>query len=126
MGKIILIVLVALGVGLYFPESRAVMVEHSRPLLDPFHRWVTHQELGRIVDDLEQMRGVGDGLPTRAEAFEAWMERRYQQASSRVDSWGTPYRLEVHADSFYVVSAGPDQEFGTDGDLRRSGRTPVR
>lgn len=121
MGRLILILLVALGLGLTFPESREVILEHAQPLIDPGRRWMTSQELGQIVADLEVHQETRDGLPLARGAFDEWMDGRYQQESSREDAWGTRYRLELRGESFRVIAAGPDGEFGTDDDMWREG-----
>lgn len=126
MWKILLVLLVGLGVALYVPESRAVVVEHARPLINPFHQWRTEQEMSQIVNDLESQRGLTGELPRGDDDFGAWLVQRYPQEDSRMDAWGQRYRLEVQRDSFHVVSAGPDGQFGTDRDLRLGGVNPGR
>lgn len=121
MGRLLLILIIALALGLTFPQSREVMVEYAQPAMNPAYRWMTAQELNQIVDDLELHQETRGDLPLARGAFDEWMDRRYQRESSRHDSWGTRYRLEVHGDSFRVVSAGPDGEFGTADDLWRQG-----
>jgi hypothetical protein len=121
MGKLILAFLLALGLGLTFPESRAVMVEYARPLLNPAYHWMTVQEMNQIVDDLQFHQETRGDLPSGRGQFDEWMNRRYPQAASRHDAWGTRYRLEVRGDVFRVISAGPDGEFGTDDDIVREG-----
>lgn len=121
MGKVLLFLLVALGAALYFPESRAVVVDTTRPALNPWHRWMTHQQLDQIVDDLRTMDASQGRLPTGRGEFEAWLANRYPQESSRVDGWGTPYQLEVVGSMIRVISAGSDREFGTEEDLVREG-----
>lgn len=34
------------------------------------------------------------------------------------DPWGTEYKLEKKGTKYYVVSAGPDMQFGTEDDIR--------
>lgn len=112
-------ILVALGVGLYFPQSREVILERARPLLVPAYRWMTSQEMVQIVDDLEVLQGSAGALPVQAGEFDQWLERRYPQENSRRDAWGTRYRLEATATGFRVRSAGPDEVFETEDDLIR-------
>ncbi len=121
MGKVLVVLLIALGAALYFPESREVVVETTQPVLNPWHRWMTQQEMERIVDDLETVDASQGRLPSGTGEFDAWMDDRYPSESSRMDGWGTRYRLEVVGSTFRVISAGPDQEFGTDGDIVREG-----
>lgn len=121
MGKLILAVILAIALGLSFPESRAVMVEKAQPLLNPAYRWLTVQELNQVVEDLEFHQESWGDLPLGRGEFDGWMDRRYPQESSREDAWGTRYRLQVRGDGFRVESAGPDGEFGTDDDIWREG-----
>ena len=119
MGKLFLVLIVALGLGLSFPESRDVIVEHTRPLMNPASRWHTVQELSLMVEDLELHQETRGDLPRGRGEFDAWLDRRYPRESSRHDAWGTRYRLEIQGDSFRVVSAGPDETFSTDDDIWR-------
>lgn len=120
MGKIFLVLIVALGAGLYFPQSREAILDAASPLATPAYRWMTNQELRTIVEDLERRVGASE-FPTRPGEFDAWLDSRYPQESSRMDAWGTRYQLEVTGFNFRVISAGPDREFGTDDDLVAEG-----
>lgn len=120
IGKVLLALLILLGAGLYFPESREVLVERSRPLLNPGYRWMTAQQMERILLDLENHEGTRGELPSGLGEFDDWLDQRYPQESSREDAWGTRYRLDVGMDELRVISAGPDGEFGTESDLIRS------
>jgi hypothetical protein len=86
---------------------------------------MTNQELRRIAEDLDVLQGSRGELPTRRGEFDAWMDRRYPQEESRLDAWGTRYRLEVFSSRYQVVSAGPDRSFRTDDDLVREGARDV-
>ncbi len=121
MGKIFLFVIVLLGAGLYFEETREVIVDVVEPATHPWHRWMTGQELSRIVTDLEAHERSEGTLPTRPDEFQDWLEERYPQESSRVDGWGNAYHLEVAGSTFQVISPGPDGELGTEDDLVREG-----
>ncbi len=120
-GKFFLLLLVGMAAALYFPQSRAYITPYLKPLTNPAYRWMANQEMNQIVEDLrrhEQTRGV---FPSRHPEFEAWLRERYPQERSRVDPWGTGYRLEPRGETFRVISAGPDGEFGTEDDLFREG-----
>jgi hypothetical protein len=121
MGRILLLLILAFALGLTFPTSRAVIVEHSRPLLNPAYAWMTGQQMTQIVSDLELHQDSRGPLPLGRREFDEWLERRYPQESTRRDAWGTRFRLELIGDRFLVVSAGPDKEFGTDDDIVRQG-----
>ena len=129
MGRILLLLVVALGLALAFPSSREVVLERARPLMNPALTWVTVQEMNQIVDDLQFHEETRGPLPLARGEFDQWMDQRYPQPRSREDTWGTRYRLELTPEGFAVVSAGPDGEFGTEDDIRRTGtraRNPRR
>jgi hypothetical protein len=121
MTKIFLLLLLGLVAALYFPQSREVLVDYSRPLANPAYRWMTTQELNQIVEDLNVHQESRGRLPAGRGEFDVWMDRHYQQERSRMDAWGTRYRLEVRGDRYLVISAGPDGLFGTEDDLTREG-----
>lgn len=121
MGRLLLLLVVALGVALYLPDSRAFLVERASPLANPAYRWMSHQQMNQIVEDLELHLGSGGRLPLARGEFDAWLDRRYRQDRSRRDAWGTRYELRSRGDRFEVLSAGPDRTFGTDDDLVREG-----
>ncbi|TVP42273.1 MAG: hypothetical protein EA350_16635 [Gemmatimonadales bacterium] len=121
MGRILLLLLVAFGIALYVPESRAAIAEAAQPLANPAYRWMSHQQMTQIVDDLEISLGTGARLPVARGEFDGWLDRRYRQARSREDAWGTRYQLRVRGNAFEVMSAGPDGIFGTEDDLLRTG-----
>ena len=61
--KAIFLFLIALGAALYFPQSRAVVVDLASPVLTPVLRWSTRGEMERIVGDLETEDQTGRALP---------------------------------------------------------------
>jgi hypothetical protein len=125
VGRLLIVLLIVLGAGLYFPQTREWIFERASPLLTPAYVWMTNQELGQIAADLSVLQGSRTDLPTRRGEFDAWMDRRYPGEKSRVDAWGTRYRLEVLSSRFRVISAGPDRTFGTDDDLSREAPSDV-
>lgn len=127
MGRFFLLLVVALGVGLYFAESRARILDVAGPMANPAYRWMSHQQMTQIVSDLEVVLGTGVRLPLARGEFDDWLDQRYRQLRSREDAWGTRYQLQSRGESFDVISAGPDREFRTDDDLVRTGSAvPVR
>ena len=121
MGRILILLVVAFGLGLAYPASREIIVERAGPFMKPALTWVTVQQLNQIVDDLQFEEETRGRLPLGRGEFDQWMDRRYPQARSREDSWGTRYRLELAPEGLAVVSAGPDGQFGTEDDIRRTG-----
>ncbi|MEX0856106.1 MAG: hypothetical protein WD056_00925 [Gemmatimonadota bacterium] len=122
MGRVMILLLLALGVGLYFQQSRAVIFDTAQPLLRPAYVWMTNQELRQIVSDLETHQESRGGLPTDRGEFDLWLDGRYPQETSRIDAWGNRYRLTVTTSLFRVSSAGPDGTFDTTDDLIREGQ----
>lgn len=120
MTKVILALLLALGVALYFPESRAVVAEYTIPLLNPVFRWQTADEMDQIVRDLRTYEQENyDQLPDRRQ-WPEYLERNYQGGDA-TDSWGSPYHFMIQRDSFLIISYGPDKIYGTDDDIRTGG-----
>lgn len=48
MGKVLIMLLLALGVGLYFSCPHEVILGYAEPLLTPVRRWTTSQEPSRF------------------------------------------------------------------------------
>ena len=116
--KIFLLLALALGVALYIPESRARIWEVVKPVTYPFLGWITQGELDRIATDLVDYEDKYFKFP-EAREFDEWMDERYADPNLTRDAWNTPYRLRAGSrTTYYVISAGPDQEFGTDDDLQ--------
>lgn len=120
--KLVFLLLIALGAALYFPESRAVVVDASEPVLNPVLRWSTQGEMRRIARDLETQSETGRGFPRDEEEFAEWLDDNYQGITSKTDPWGNSYALRLWPDSFGVVSPGPDGEQVTSDDVVVTGR----
>jgi hypothetical protein len=121
MGRILIVLALVLGAGFYFPESRARILDTIAPMANPAYRWMSHQQMNQIVEDLELRIQSGGSLPTARGEFDAWLDRRYPQQRSRQDAWGSRYQMRVQGDRFQILSAGPDGVFGTEDDLAREG-----
>jgi hypothetical protein len=119
VGKLILILVLLFGAGMYFPQTRPVLLDLLNPLLRPVFIWQTKSELDKIVRELSTMDREGRRLPQPGEEFHRWMERNFQGGSFQ-DSWGASYTLKVWLDSLAVVSSGPDMELGTPDDIVRT------
>ena len=93
------------------------------PLLDVANVTATQVEVSSIVKVIE-LDSLEGGLPDASpEAFAAYLRKSLSRKASSQrdlsqDAWGTPYRLKTGAQGFLVVSAGPDQMFGTKDDIR--------
>lgn len=125
MGRLLLLLLLLLALGLTFEPSRTAILEFTEPAreaaINPFRKWVTNKELQQVVVDLERHEDMRGSLPAGRGQFDAWLDDRYQQESSRQDAWGTRYTLQVQGDRVIVISAGPDGTFGNEDDLRQEG-----
>ncbi len=121
IGRLLLVLVLVLGVGLYLPESRAMLGEWVRPLTVPAYRWMTAQELKQIAIDFEIYLGGRGFEPIGRGEFDVWLDDRYPQARSRVDSWDTRYTVEVTRSGFTVRSAGPDRTPDTPDDILAEG-----
>ena len=116
MGKLILLIILGLAAGMYFPDTRAVLLEKGEPVLRPVFVWSAEREIEEIIRGLQQTENVARRLPERRE-WVTWIEARYAGDASR-DPWGNVYQLEVQEDSFAVISHGPDREMKTGDDIR--------
>ena len=116
MGKLILLVIIGLGVGMYFPDSRAVLMEKGEPVLRPMLVWNTQREIEKIVLQVQQNEQIDLRLPSRSE-WVRWVGDHFSEDGSR-DAWGNFYQYEIQEDSFAVVSAGPDLLGKTEDDIR--------
>lgn len=127
MSKFLILLLVALGVALYFPRSRAWLSERARPVVNPVLRTATLSEMDKIVGDLHTHARENLGVYPETRVFQTWLDATYAGDGGR-DSWGTPYQLEdLRRDRrMQVRSWGPDRERATEDDIlvefRREGR----
>ena len=116
MGKLILFIILGLAAGMYFPDSRAVLLEKGEPVLRPVFIWSTDREIEEIIRGLQQMENVERRLPERRE-WVTWIETHYTGDASR-DPWGNVYLFELQEDSFAVISHGPDRVMKTGDEIR--------
>jgi hypothetical protein len=116
MGKLFLIAILGLAAALYFPDSRATVLEKAEPVLRPMLVWNAQREIEEIIRGLQQMENVERRLPESRE-WEKWLDERYTGNAAR-DAWGSLYQYEVTNDSLAVASNGPDRELKTEDDIR--------
>lgn len=119
MGRLILLLLLALALGLTFDESRAVILDRAEPLLAPVFRWQTGHEMEEIARGLQTVERENHGRLPDERDWRGWLERNYH-GEAALDSWGSPYYYQVRSDSFFIVSPGPDRVYRTQDDLFRS------
>jgi hypothetical protein len=114
--RIFIVLIVALAVGLYFPGSRAVIVEYSSPIVNPYLRMQTESEMQDIADELKSyQRENFEQLPTER-VFEDWMAPRFPDNGS-LDGWGNPYEYRLERTRLVLVSWGPDGERDSADDI---------
>lgn len=112
-GKLFMLLLVALGVAMAVPSSRARLVEEATPVLDEFKIRLVPRRLEVMADQLEARIGRGESFPAN---FDGWLRRSYSGVPE--DPWGQTYWLQVGRRTFTVGSNGPDGEAGTEDDIR--------
>ena len=116
MGKLFLVLLLALGVALYVPSSRAVIFEKAKPVIDPYLVMATRSEMEKVMQDLLLHERDNFGrLPDRRD-FDDWMDRKYTGGAS-LDSWGTHYEYSFTRDSIFLRSFGPDRTRASEDDI---------
>lgn len=121
MTRLILLIILGFVAAMYFEDSRLFILDKAEPVLTPVFVWQTKGELDRVIRDLKSYESANfDRLPGRRE-WTGWLEGQYHGGEAMEDSWGSVYMLEQQRDSFYVVSFGPDREYGTGDDIRRGG-----
>jgi hypothetical protein len=123
LGKLILFLLLALGAGLYFPQTRPVLIDTFEPILNPILTWQTRGEMAQITRELQMINREGQALPEPGEEFQAWMGRNFQ-GGDRLDSWGNQYSLVLWPDSVGIKSNGPDLELNTSDDILETALIP--
>ncbi len=116
MGKLVLLIIFGLVVAFYFPNSRQMMFDKSKPVLAPFYRWQTRHEMEGVVRGLRDHERDNFGrLPGRRE-WAGWLEDNYFGDLGR-DAWGQAYFYRTRRDSFYITSSGPDLVYQTEDDV---------
>jgi hypothetical protein len=118
MKKVFLFLIILAGLAMLEPRSRAVILRRLGP--GPEHR--VEQTLAQIADRI-RANATETGIYPFPDAFAQWLADRSLQVQ---DAWGSPYYLELLADSFVVGSPGPDARRWTGDDLRLSTRRPER
>jgi hypothetical protein len=112
LGKIFMLLLVALGIAMAVPSSRARIIEESEPVLNKFRARLVPRRLEVMADQLESRIGRGEAFPGN---FNGWLNRSFSGPAQ--DPWGAYYYLETGRRSFTVGSLGPDGEKGTPDDI---------
>jgi hypothetical protein len=111
MGKLFLLLIVALGVGLAVPKTR---VRIANPTLTWVYRKLVPNRLEMIASQLDFVRKRGDRLPEN-DYLTTWIENN--TTVPPLDPWGNAYYLETRSDRFTVGSMAQDSVKGSADDL---------
>lgn len=110
IGKLLLLVIVALGIGLAVPKTRPRLVN---PIMNRINQKIVPQRLENIAAQLDQMLLRGEQLPSGN--WEGWIEAYTTQPAR--DPWGNVYYLDRKRDGYTLGSMGPDRTKGTADDM---------
>ena len=111
--KLFTLAILALGVAVAVPGSRAVLLEKATPLLDGFNAKIVPGRLEAMVTQLNARVSRGEGFPRN---WERWLDREF--TSSPEDPWGNLYYVQQRRGGFLVGSMGPDGQQGTADDIQ--------
>ena len=117
MTRLVLLAILCVVTWLYFPETRAILLEAAQPVVLRVGRWSSNEEMaqvGRHAVDHERLTGE---LP-HGETWLGWLATRYPDRDAAQDPWGSHYQLIVWDDSVAVLSYGPDRTRDTDDDFQ--------
>lgn len=117
MSRLLLLLVLALLVWYYFPETRAMLMDVAEPVVLPVQRWSTEEEMRQVARNVVEHERLTGEMPSGARWLE-WLDYRYSGDEIRTDPWGSVYQLETSADSVWVLSLGPDRIRATPDDFR--------
>jgi hypothetical protein len=113
MGKLIMILILALAIGMTVPRTRAMIEKEVKPLVDHFKVKITAGRLKSMADQLAVRVNRGEGYPA---SWSGWLEMDF--SGDPIDLWGNQYYMTNSPDGFTVGSDGPDGIQGTADDLK--------
>ena len=110
--KLFTLAILALGVAVAVPGSRAVLLEKATPLLDGFNAKIVPGRLEAMVTQLNARVSRGEGFPRD---WDRWLDREF--TSSPEDPWGNTYQYLNPGQNgeFDVFSYGRDGRPGGEG-----------
>jgi hypothetical protein len=120
IGKLLLLLLVGLGIGLALPSTRGRI---TGPVIARVYQEMTPRRLEMIATRLDQERGTGQALPDN-DGLETWILRN--TTLSARDPWGNRYYIERRGDGFVIGSNGPDGTRGNEDDITAARRVMLR
>jgi len=123
MSRLLLLLVLAVAVWFYFPETRALLLDAAEPVVLPIVRWGVEDEMAQVARNVVDQERLTNTLPTGA-AWLEWLDYRYSTKEARTDPWGSVYQLVVSPDSVWVLSYGPDRTRHTEDDFSVSAPRP--
>ena len=114
MKKLTLFLVAVVGLAMAVPQSRGRVLELVEPLRDANRERSAMRALEGIALDVQRAHARTGAYPQPA-GFADWLR---DNSDDDADPWGSPYYIEVFADSFVVASAGGDVRPRTDDDVR--------
>ena len=116
MTRLLLLAILALVTWVYFPETRAILLDVAEPVVVPLVRWGAEDEMAQVGRNVVAHERLTGQLPTGA-SWLAWLEFRYTTEEGRRDPWGSVYQIETSSDSVWILSYGPDRIRATEDDF---------
>lgn len=107
MTRLFLLLVLGFVVAMYFPRSRAVILDKGKPIVDPILTMQTEREMNRIGTDLIIYQRENFGRLPGTRQFSTWVEDQYS-GNGGLDAWGNPYDYRLKRDEFDLTSYGPD------------------
>lgn len=116
MTRLVLLIILGFVAAMYFPESRAVVLDVASPVVNPFLEMSTRNEMDKIVTDLKVYERDTFGRLPEVRQFPVWIQDQYTGDGGE-DAWGNPYQYQLTRLNLELRSLGPDGEYGTDDDI---------
>lgn len=117
MTRLFLLALLAVLVWMYFPETRAMVLDAAEPIALPLARWGTQEEMAQVARNVVDQERLTGALPSGSRWLD-WLKMRYASPEATRDPWGSTYQLDASKDSVWILSYGPDRTRGTADDFR--------
>lgn len=117
MTRLVLLSILAVVVWMYFPETRAIVLDVVEPVTAPLARWSTREEMAQVARNAVDQERLTGTLPS-GRLWLDWLRMRYASPEASNDPWGSTYQLEAAKDSVWILSYGPDRTRGTPDDFR--------
>ncbi|MBM4184609.1 MAG: hypothetical protein FJ207_10410 [Gemmatimonadetes bacterium] len=117
MTRLVLLAILGVLVWVYFPETRAMVLDAAEPIAVPLARWSTQEEMAQVARNVVDQERLTGTLPSGGRWLE-WLRVRYAGPDAWTDPWGSTYQLDATNDSVWVLSYGPDRTRGTSDDFR--------